>query len=85
MKCLSLSVCTPYLPSPNSNTFRTNYYISYEILRGSHAIQGGLCIIHFNYVPSNIPKWQTFNFLRLMQNLHQSSSDHEILYAVRPS
>jgi hypothetical protein len=34
----------------------------------------------FNPVPSTIPKWRTFKLLRWMQNLHQSTWDHEILY-----
>jgi hypothetical protein len=39
----------------------------------------------FNPVPSTIPKWRTFKLLRLMQNLNQSTWEHEILYTDRSS
>jgi hypothetical protein len=38
-----------------------------------------------NSVASNIKKWRTFRLLRWMQNLYQSTWDHEIVYAERPS
>jgi hypothetical protein len=67
----SLSVCPPL--------------ITYEIQLGGHAIEGGLDAVLFNPVPLTIPKWRTFKLLRLMQNLHQSTWDHEILYIDRSS
>jgi hypothetical protein len=57
----------------------------YEIQWGGHAIEGGLNAVLFNPVPSTIPKWWTFRLLRWMQNLHQSTWDHEILYTDRSS
>jgi hypothetical protein len=36
-------------------------------------------------LPSIIPKWWTFRHMRWIQNLHQSTWDHEILYADRSS
>jgi hypothetical protein len=39
----------------------------------------------FNPIPSTIPKWRTFQLLRWMQNFHQSTWDHEILYTDRYS
>jgi len=42
-------------------------------------------IHNFYPVASTIPKWRTFKLLRWMQNLHQSTWDHEILYADRSS
>jgi hypothetical protein len=39
----------------------------------------------FNPVPSIIPKWWTFRHMTWKQNLHQSTWDHEILYADRSS
>jgi hypothetical protein len=39
----------------------------------------------FNSVSSNIPKWRPFKRLRWMQNLHQSTWDHDILYTDRSS
>jgi hypothetical protein len=59
-----------------------NFYV---ILYGSHAIQGDLNAIIFNPVASTIPKWQPLKFLTWMQNLHQSTHEHEILYADRSS
>jgi hypothetical protein len=38
-----------------------------------------------NPVSSTIPKWRTFKLLRWIQNLHQSTWDHEILYTDRYS
>jgi hypothetical protein len=37
----------------------------------------------FNPIASTIPKWPKFNLLRWMQNFHQSTWDHGILYADR--
>jgi hypothetical protein len=39
----------------------------------------------FNSVPLTIPKWRTFKLLRWMQNLHQSTWGHKILYTDRSS
>jgi hypothetical protein len=50
----------------------------YEIQLGGHAIEGDLDAVLFNPVPSTITKWRTFELLRWMQNLHQSTWDHEI-------
>jgi hypothetical protein len=36
-------------------------------------------------VPSTIPKWRTFKLLRWMQNFHQLTWDHKILYTDRSS
>jgi hypothetical protein len=41
------------------------------------AIEGGLAVIIFNHVASTIPTWRTLKLLRWMQNLHQSTRDHE--------
>jgi hypothetical protein len=41
--------------------------------------------IHFNVIASTIQKIRTFRLLRRMQNLLQSTWDHEILYADRAS
>jgi hypothetical protein len=57
----------------------------YEIQYGGHAIEGDLDAVLFNPVPSTIPKWQTFELLRWMQSLHQSTWEHEILYTDRSS
>jgi hypothetical protein len=57
----------------------------YEIKQEGHAIEGDLDAVRFNPVPSTIPKWRTFKLLRWMQNLHQSTWDHEILYTDRSS
>jgi hypothetical protein len=57
----------------------------YEIQYGDHAIEANLEAVLFNPVPSTIPKWRTLKLLRWMQNLHQSTWDHEILYADRSS
>jgi hypothetical protein len=37
--------------------------------------------INFKPVASIVPKWWTFRLLRWMQNLHQSTWDHEVLYS----
>jgi hypothetical protein len=34
-----------------------------------------------NNVTSTIQKWQTFKLLSFMENLHQSTWDHDILYS----
>jgi hypothetical protein len=57
----------------------------YEIRWKGHAIEGDLDAIIFNAVAATIPKWQTFKLVRWMQNLHQSTYDHEILYSDRSS
>jgi hypothetical protein len=51
----------------------------YEIQKEGHAIEVDLDVVLFNPVPSSIPKWRTFKLLRWMENLHQSTWDHEIL------
>jgi hypothetical protein len=45
----------------------------------SHAIEVDLDAILSNPVASTSPKWRTFKLLRLMQDLHQSTCDHEIV------
>jgi hypothetical protein len=57
----------------------------YEIQWQGHDIEGDLDAVLFNPVPSIITKWRTFKLLRWMQNLHQSTWDHEILYPERSS
>jgi hypothetical protein len=57
----------------------------YEIQYGGHAIEGDLDAVLYNPLISTIPKWQTFKLLRWMQNLHQSTWEHEILYTDRSS
>jgi hypothetical protein len=39
----------------------------------------------FYSVPSTVPKWRTFKLPRWMQNLHQSTWDHQILYTDKSS
>jgi hypothetical protein len=51
----------------------------HEIQYGGHAIEGDLDAVLFNPVSSTIPKWRTFKLLRWVQNLHQSTWNHEIL------
>jgi len=51
----------------------------------SHAIEGDLDAILFNFVASTIKTWQTFRLLRWMQNFHQSKWDYEISYGDRSS
>jgi hypothetical protein len=46
-----------------------------------HAIEGDLESMIFNSLHSTIPKLLTFKLLRWMQNLHQCTPDHAILYA----
>jgi hypothetical protein len=41
--------------------------------------------IFLNHVASTVGKWWTFELLWWMQNLHQSTWDHAILYADRSS
>jgi hypothetical protein len=48
-------------------------------------MEDDLDAVLFNPVPSTIPKWRTFRLPRWMQNLHQSTWDHEILYTDRSS
>jgi hypothetical protein len=48
-------------------------------------MEGDLDAVLFNPVPSTFPKWRTFKRLRWMQNLHQSTWDHEILYTDKSS
>jgi hypothetical protein len=57
----------------------------YEIQQGGHAIEGDLDAVLFNPIPSSIQKWRTFKLLRWMQNLHQSTWDHESLRTDRSS
>jgi hypothetical protein len=59
--------------------------VFYEIQYGGHAIEGDLETVLINPVPSTIPKWRMFKLLRWMQNSHQSTWDHEILYTDRSS
>jgi hypothetical protein len=40
-------------------------------------------VLYFNPVASAVPKWRTFKFLRWMQNLHQLTWDHGMLYAIQ--
>jgi hypothetical protein len=53
----------------------------HELQYGGYVIEGDLNAIIFNPVASNIPKWRTFKLLRWIQNLHQSTWDHAILFA----
>jgi hypothetical protein len=57
----------------------------YEIQYGGHAIEGDLVAVLFNSVPSTIPKWRKFKLLRWMQNLRQSTWEHDILYTDKSS
>jgi hypothetical protein len=52
---------------------------------GGHVIKGDIDAIHFNPVPSSISKWRAFKLLRWIQNFHQLTWDHGILYADRSS
>jgi hypothetical protein len=72
--CLSVCVCPP--PQQLLNQL-VDFY---EIQLGGHAIEGDFDAVLTNLVPSSIPKWRAFKLLRCMQNLHQSTWDHEILY-----
>jgi hypothetical protein len=74
-----LSVCLSVRLDPPNN-FWTNWQIFIKFSREVIAIEDDLDAVLFNPVPSTIPKWQTFKLLRWMQNLHQSTSEHEILY-----
>jgi hypothetical protein len=49
-----------------------------EILYDCHSTDRYIYAIHFNPVPSTIPKWWTLELLRWMQNLHQSKWNHII-------
>jgi hypothetical protein len=55
----------------------------HEIHYGGHVIEDDLGAIIFNPVASDIPRWQTFMLLKLTQNFHQSTRDHEIVRADR--
>jgi hypothetical protein len=55
-----------------------------EIWWEGHATEGDLNAIIFNSAASANPKWQTFK-PRWMQNFHQSTWNHEILYRGRSS
>jgi hypothetical protein len=57
----------------------------YEIQYGGHVIEGDLDAVLFNPVTSTIPKWRTLKRLRWMQNLHQSTWEHAILYTDKSS
>jgi hypothetical protein len=56
----------------------------YEIQQRGHVIEGDLGAI-LTFVASTISKWQTFRLMRWMQNLHQSTWDHIILYTDKSS
>jgi hypothetical protein len=51
----------------------------HEIHYGGHVIEDDLGAIIFNPVASAIPRWQTFMLVKLTQNFHQSTRDHEIV------
>jgi hypothetical protein len=55
----------------------------YVIQYGGHSIEGDLDPIILNPIASTIPKWLIFKLLRWMQNLHQLTWNHEILYDSR--
>jgi hypothetical protein len=55
----------------------------YKIQEEGHAIEDNLDAVLSNPIPSAIPKWRTFKLLRWMQNFHQSTWEHEILYTDR--
>jgi hypothetical protein len=76
--CLCVSVCPSYQLLNQLVDF-------YEIQYGEIAIEGDLDAIVFNTVAAIITKWRTFKLLRWMQNLHQSTQDHGILYSDRYS
>jgi hypothetical protein len=61
------SVCpfSPLITSEQTTDF-------HEIRYGGHTIEVHLDVIISNPVALTIIKWQTFRFLRLMQNLHLS-------------
>jgi hypothetical protein len=65
-------------------TFKPFSIFFYEIQQ-VHAIEGDLNAMLLNPVVSTIPKWWMFRLLRWMQNLHQSTWDNEILYAITSS
>jgi hypothetical protein len=72
-------------------SFGKSYFFSLRPLkRKARLMRSPVCLsvclfVCFNLVLSTIPKWRTFELLRLMQNLHQSTWDHEILYTDRSS
>jgi hypothetical protein len=74
--CLSVCLCPPLITFESIGRF-------YEPSEGGHANKGDLDAVLFNPVPSTIPKWRTLKLLRWMQNLYQSTWDHEILYTDR--
>jgi hypothetical protein len=70
MEITMLSVCLPLITFQLTARF-------HKIQNGDHATEDDLNAIIFNFVASTVPKWQTFILLRWMQNLHQSTWDHE--------
>jgi glycogen debranching enzyme len=57
----------------------------YEIQKRGYAIKGDLSAIISNPVASTNPKLLTSKLLSWMQNFHQSTWNHETLYADRSS
>jgi hypothetical protein len=55
----------------------------YEIQKSGYAIDDDLKAIIFNPVATAIQKWGPFKLLRWLQNFHQSTWNHEALYAGR--
>jgi hypothetical protein len=74
-----LTVCCPLYQ--HVNQFVDFHRIQYRC----QAIESDLNDIIFNPIASTIPKWHTFRLLKWMQNLHQSTWDHETLYSDRSS
>jgi hypothetical protein len=75
----SLSVCPP--PPPPITCEPIGRFLWNSVGRSCHWTD--LDVVLINPVLSTIPKWRTFKLLRWMQNLHQSTWDHEILYTDR--
>jgi hypothetical protein len=76
---ICLSVCL-YFPT---NNIWTSWYTFVKL--GKKTIPFMVTSTpYFNIVASTIPKWRTFKLLRWMQNLNQSTCDHEILYTDTP-
>jgi hypothetical protein len=66
--CVCLSVCLS-LSVSSLITFEPVGRFLWNSVGRSHAIEGDLDAVHFNPVPSTIPKWWTFKLLRWIQNL----------------
>jgi len=47
-------------------------------MKFSREVIGDLGAIFLNPVPSTIPKWRAFKHVRCMQNLNQSTREHDI-------